>query len=67
MVINDDIFTLVRIDDEGNVSSRYYLKPQNKGITLNAMSHHPTSTKEASITQQPQFRQDLRRKNTLWV
>ena len=41
--------TEVRIDDEGKVSSRYYCKPQNKGITLNAMSHHPTSTKEAVV------------------
>ena len=41
--------TEVRIDDEGKVSSRYYQKPQNKGITLNAMSHHPTSTKEAVV------------------
>ena len=38
--------TEVRIYDEGKVSSRYYRKPQNKGITLNAMSHHPASTKE---------------------
>ena len=41
--------TEVRIDDEGKVSSRYYRKPQNKGITLNAMSHHPASTKEAVV------------------
>ena len=41
--------TEVRIDSQGNVSSRYYRKPQNKGITLNAMSHHPTSTKEAVV------------------
>ena len=41
--------TEVRIDSQGNVSSRYYRKLQNKGITLNAMSHHPTSTKEAVV------------------
>ena len=41
--------TEVRIDDEGKVSSRYYRKLQNKGITLNAMSHHPASTKEAVV------------------
>ena len=41
--------TEVRIGDKGKVSSRYYRKPQNKGITLNAMSHHPASTKEAVV------------------
>ena len=41
--------TEVRIDSQGNVSSRYYRKPQNKGITLNARSHHLTSTKEAVV------------------
>ena len=41
--------TEIRIDNEGKVSSRYYRKPQNKGITLNAMSHHPASTKEAVV------------------
>ena len=41
--------TEVRIDNQGGVSSRYYRKPQNKGITLNAKSHHPTSTKEAVV------------------
>ena len=42
--------TEVMIDSQGKVSSRYHRKPQNKGITLNAMSHHPTSTKEAVIS-----------------
>ena len=41
--------TEVRIDNQGGVSSRYYRKPQNKGVTLNAKSHHPTSTKEAVV------------------
>ena len=39
----------MRIDSQGNVSSRYYRKRQNKGITLNAISHQPTSTKEAVV------------------
>ena len=75
--------TEVRIDNQGGVSSRYYRKPQNKGmtverihpkapvmlifiaiftclpscinlsnkgITLSAKSHHPTSTKEAVVS-----------------
>ena len=41
--------TEVRINDEGKVSSRYYRKPQNKGITLNAMLHHPAATKDAVV------------------
>ena len=41
--------TEIRIDDSGIVSSRYYRKPQNKGLTLNANSHHLASTKEAVV------------------
>ena len=41
------IDTEIRIDDSRIVSSRYYRKPQNKGLTLNANSHQLASTKEA--------------------
>ena len=42
--------TEVRIDSKGKVSSSYYRKPQNKGITLNDKSCHLTSTKEAVVS-----------------
>ena len=38
--------TEVKIDPDGVLVSRYYTKPQNKGIILHAKSHHPLSTKE---------------------
>ena len=38
--------TEVKIDPDGVLVSRYYRKPQNKGIILHAKSHHPLSTKE---------------------
>ena len=42
--------TEIRIDTTGRVHSRYYRKPQNKGITLNYRSHHSESTKTAVAT-----------------
>lgn len=39
--------TEIKIKDGGYISTRYYRKPQNKGITLNYNSHHQMSTKEA--------------------
>ena len=39
--------TEIRIGPNGDVSTRYYRKPQNKGITLNYNSHHELSMKQA--------------------
>ena len=39
--------TEIRVDKDNSISSRYYRKPQNKGITLNYKSHHQLSTKES--------------------
>ena len=39
--------TEIKIDTMGRVHSRYYRKPQNKGITLNYRSHYSESTKTA--------------------
>ena len=41
--------TEIKIDCNGMLSSRYYRKPQNKGITLNYNSHHQLSTKHAVV------------------
>ena len=41
------IDTQIRIQDNGAISSRYYRKPRNKGITLNYRSHHQMGTKIA--------------------
>ena len=38
--------TEIKIDPGGVLVSRYYRKPQNKGIILHAKSHHPQATKE---------------------
>ena len=40
----------VRIDQEGNLDTRLYRKPQKKLLTLNASSHHPLAVKEHTIT-----------------
>jgi len=37
--------TQVKINPDGTIASRYYRKPQDKGIILNAKSHHPQNTK----------------------
>ena len=37
--------TEILIQDNGAISSRYYRKPRNKGITLNYRSHHQMGTK----------------------
>ena len=42
--------TEVKIDSQAKVSSRYYRKPQNESITLIAMWHYPTTSKEAVIS-----------------
>ena len=39
--------TEIMVDSNGILSTRYYRKPQNKGITLNYSSHHQLSTKHA--------------------
>ena len=39
--------TEILIQDNGIISSRYYRKPRNKGITLNYRSHHQMGTKVA--------------------
>ena len=39
--------TKIKINSDGILSSRYYRKPQSKGITLNYHSHHQQTTKEA--------------------
>ena len=39
--------TEILIKDNGEISSRYYRKPRNKGITLNYRSHHQMGTKSA--------------------
>ena len=39
--------TEILIKDNGKISSRYYRKPRNKGITLNYRSHHQMGTKSA--------------------
>ena len=39
--------TEIGVDKNNSISSCYYRKPQNKGITLNYKSHHQLSTKEA--------------------
>ena len=39
--------TEILIKDNGEISSRYYRKPRNKGITLNYQSHHQMGTKSA--------------------
>ena len=39
--------TEIRINSNGTLSTRYYRKPQNKGISLNYSSHHQLSTKLA--------------------
>ena len=39
--------TEIRINSNGKLSTRYYRKPQNKGITLNYSSHHQLLTKLA--------------------
>ena len=35
----------VKIGPDGTLVSRYYRKPQNKGIILHSKSHHPLTTK----------------------
>ena len=37
--------TEIKIEPDGTLVSRYYRKPQNKGIILHSKSHHPLSTK----------------------
>ena len=37
--------TEIKVDSTGMLSTRYYRKPQNKGITLKYNSHHQLSTK----------------------
>ena len=37
--------TEVKIEPDGTLVSRYYRKPQNKGIILHSKSHHPLTTK----------------------
>ena len=39
--------TDIKVDSTGMLSTRYYRKPQNKGITLNYNSHHQLSAKHA--------------------
>ena len=41
--------TEVMITSEGEICSRYYRKPQNKGITLHSKSHHLESTKREVV------------------
>ena len=38
--------TEVRIQEDGTLDSRYYRKPQDKGIIVHAKSHHPANTKQ---------------------
>ena len=38
--------TEIKVDIDNCIPSRYYRKPQNKGIILNYKSHHQLSTKE---------------------
>ena len=45
--LDTEILILLLIHDNGAISSRYYRKPRNKGITLNYRSHHQTGTKIA--------------------
>ena len=35
--------TEVKIDQDGQINTRLYRKPQKKLLTLNANSHHPSS------------------------
>ena len=37
--------TEIKIEADGTLVTRYYRKPQNKGIILHSRSHHPESTK----------------------
>ena len=37
--------TEIKIESDGTLVTRYYRKPQNKGIILHSRSHHPESTK----------------------
>ena len=39
----------IKIERDGKVSTRLFRKPQKKLLTLNANSHHPTSTKEYTV------------------
>ena len=41
--------TELRITPDGELQSRYYRKPQNRGIILNAKSHHPDRTKTEAV------------------
>ena len=41
--------TELSIDNQGVLHSRYYRKPQKKAITLNAKSHHLSSTKTEMV------------------
>ena len=38
--------TEIKLDEDGNLHSRFYRKPQKKKITTHWRSHHPLSTKE---------------------
>ena len=40
--------TKLTITKDGRLSSTYYRKPQDKGITLHYRSHHPTATKSST-------------------
>ena len=40
----------VKIDQNGNLDTRLFRKPQKKLLTLNASSHHPHSVKEHTAT-----------------
>ena len=37
--------TEIKIESDGTLVTRYFRKPQNKGIILHSRSHHPESTK----------------------
>jgi hypothetical protein len=41
--------TKIKVNDSGTVETGWYTKPANKGLMLNAKSHHPEQIKRATI------------------